>query len=316
MFGLSARSSIGTSEDRETELPLDRLIALRGEAAGIRAGTHCGITTLPGQAQTRLRGRGLDFDELRPYAEGDDIRHIDWNVTARTGRPHTRLYREERERAVMVALDLRRSMFTGTRRLKAVVAGEMAAAILWQVCANRDRAGVLVFDEARTELSRPAMRERGALDAVGVIAAMFAGARRRVGAAAPPRVLDGVLADINRMGRKAGQVVLLTDCDAPGPAFDEELAIAAPHERLVVLRIADPLELTGPPAGTYAYVGDREARRIRLDRGNGNVLRDELDRLNAALAKSFASVGVPYVVVPTTLEAGAGWFLLAEAGLV
>lgn len=315
MFGLSTRSSIETPEDRETELPLDRLIALRGEAAGIRARTHRGITTLPGLAQTRLRGRGLDFDELRPYAEGDDIRHIDWNVTARTGRPHTRLYREERERAITVALDLRGSMFTGTRRLKAVVAGEMAAAILWQVCANRDRAGVLVFDEVRTELSRPAMRERGALDAVGVIAAMFAGARRRVDAA-PPRVMDGVLADINRLGRKAGQVVLLTDCDAPGPAFDAELATAARHERLAVLRIADPLELTGPPAGTYAYVGDGEARRIRLDRGNGNVLCDELDRLNAALAKRFSSAGVAYIVAPTTLEAGAGWVLLAEARLV
>ncbi|MBN9245565.1 MAG: DUF58 domain-containing protein [Mesorhizobium sp.] len=316
MFGFQARHRSEPSGSPAVDLPLDHMIGLRAEAVRQRTLSGRGITPLPGLARTRLRGRGLDFDEVRPYAEGDDIRHIDWNVTARTGRPHTRLYREERERALTVALDLRASMFTGMLRLKAVAAGEMAAALLWQVAANRDRAAVLAFDETLTELSRPALRERGVLDALGVIDAVFAAARQRIGKAVEPRPLDAVLARINRLGRNAGQVVLVTDCAAPGPAFDAELAVAARRRQLAVLRIADPLELSGPPPGSYAFTLEGLPHRIRLDRGNGSAVQTELDRLNSALAQRFESAGVPYLVAATTLQAGDGWRLLAQAGLV
>lgn len=316
MFGFPARHRSELPGNPATDLPLDHMISLRGEAVRQSTLSGRGITPLPGLARTRLRGRGLDFDEVRPYAEGDDIRHIDWNVTARTGRPHTRLYREERERALTVALDLRASMFTGMLRLKAVAAGEMAAAMLWQVAANRDRAGVLAFDETLTELSRPALRERGVLDALGVIEAVFAAARQRIGKAVEARPLDAVLARINRLGKNAGQVVLITDCAAPGAGFEAELTVAARRRHLAVLRIADPLELSGPPPGSYAFTLEGQPHRIRLDRGDGSAVRTELDRLNAFLAQRFHDAGVPYLVAPTTLQAGDGWGLLAQAGLV
>jgi uncharacterized protein (DUF58 family) len=316
MVGFPARQR-DESASPATDLPLGRMIALRSEAARRRTLSRQGVTSLPGLTRTRLRGAGLDFDEVRPYADGDDVRHIDWNVTARTGRAHTRLYREERERALTVALDLRASMFTGARRLKAVAAGEMAAAILWQVAANRDRAGALVFDDHHTDVSRPLLRERGVLDALGLVDAAFAAARKRVGqmaAAACP--WDGGLPAINRLGRNAGLTVLVTDCAAPGPHFDAELAIAARRQRLAVLRVADAMELYALPPGSYPYAAESRPRRFRLDRGAARALQAELDRLNAALAGRFESAGVPYVVAPTTLDAGDGWRLLAEAGLV
>ncbi len=83
-----------------------------------------------------------------------------------------------------------------------------------------------------------------------------------------------------------------------------------------VLRIVDPMELSALPSGSYPYAMEGRARRVRLDRGGEAALQGELDRLNTALAKRFENAGVPYLVAPTTLEAGDGWRLLAEAGLV
>ena len=96
------------------------------------------------------KGRGVEFDESRLYQPGDDLRTIDWRVTARTGKPHTKVFREERNRPVFVWLDLRRPMLFATRgAYKAVRAAEMAALIAWSAVANGDRLGGLVFSESR-----------------------------------------------------------------------------------------------------------------------------------------------------------------------
>ena len=85
-----------------------------------------------------LRGRGFDFEEIRRYLPGDDIRSIDWRVTARTGKPHLRVFTEERDRPVILVVDQRRSMFFGSRRaLKSVVAAETAALAAWEDVGGR-----------------------------------------------------------------------------------------------------------------------------------------------------------------------------------
>lgn len=311
MFGLARKQP--THSDA-TSLPLDRLIELRGEASRSRTGSQRGITQMPGLAQTRLRGRGLDFDEMRPYAEGDDVRHIDWNVTARTGRPYTRLYREERERAVTVAVDLRAGMFTGFRRLKAVAAGEYAASLLWRVAANRDRAGSVVFDDRGIAVSCPAARQRGVLEAVGLIARQFAQARDAKRTSA--QTLDRVVADINRLSKNAGLVLLLTDCSDPGAELDQELGIAGRRERLVVLFVADPVELEGLPPGDYAYVDRDRSAVSHIRRSDTDRLREELVSRSAALEKRFADNGIPFLIIPADLPAGNVWGRLAERGIV
>jgi uncharacterized protein (DUF58 family) len=299
-----------------TSLPLDWLIEQRTQAARSRNSGARGITQLPGLARTRLRGRGLDFDEMRPYAEGDDVRHIDWNVTARTGRPYTRLYREERERAVTVALDLRASMFTGSQRLKAVAAGEYAAALLWRVAANQDRAGALVFDDDETVVSRPAARQRGVLEALGAIADRFESMQGQIADKAASQPLGGVLHTINRLSRNSGLIVLMSDCHGVGPDFEQELAVAGRRQKLVLLRIADPLELEGLPPGAYAYAGERGPAVADLGRTGADNLRQELARRNADLAMKFEAFGVPYLVVSTDTPSGDVWALLAQHGIV
>ena len=110
---------------------------------------------LSGRKRSRLRGRGLDFDELRHYRPGDDIRTMDWRVTNRTGKPHVRVYTEERDRPVMAIVDQRLPMFFGSRvRMKSVAAAEMAALTAWRVLDVGDRIGA--------DACEPALRGRWA----------------------------------------------------------------------------------------------------------------------------------------------------------
>ena len=116
---------------------------------------------LTGRHASRLRGRGLDFEEVRAYLPGDDVRTIDWRVTARTGVPHTRVYTEERDRPALLVVDQRLAMFFGTRlNLKSVTAAEAAALAAWRVFLSGDRVGAVVFDDPEFTGPPPAPQPR------------------------------------------------------------------------------------------------------------------------------------------------------------
>src|SRR5262245_3387046 len=111
---------------------------------------------LAGRHASRLRGRGLNFEEIRRYQAGDDIRQIDWKVTARTRRTHTRVFTEERERSVLLLVDQRWTMFFGSvKNMKSVTAAEAAALAAWRVIAQQDRIGALVFNDSSIAEIRP-----------------------------------------------------------------------------------------------------------------------------------------------------------------
>src|SRR5210317_1915247 len=121
-------------------------------------------SSLAGAYRSRFRGRGVDFVESRNYQPGDDIRNMDWRVTARTGKAHTKVFQEERERPVLVVVDASPSLYFGTRsRLKSVAAGQMAAAIAWSAIRRGDRIGGFLFAPGRHRELRPAGGRRGAM---------------------------------------------------------------------------------------------------------------------------------------------------------
>ena len=121
-------------------------------------------SALAGSYRSRFRGRGVDFLESRNYQPGDDIRNMDWRVTARTGRAHTKVFQEERERPVLVAVDAGPSLFFGTRkRLKSVAAAELAAVIAWAAVRRGDRIGGFLFAPGSHRELRPAGGRRGAM---------------------------------------------------------------------------------------------------------------------------------------------------------
>jgi uncharacterized protein (DUF58 family) len=134
---------------------LDDLIRIRFRAFDFSFRPSQPVTSvLAGRYASRLRGRGLNFEELRRYLPGDDPRTLDWKVTARTRRPHVRVYTEERDRAVLLVVDQRMSMFFGTSdRMKSVTAAELAALGAWRALDVGDRVGLVGFNDDKREPS-------------------------------------------------------------------------------------------------------------------------------------------------------------------
>lgn len=143
--------------DDAVHVSVERLLNLRYVGSGIslhaRKRTQ---SSIDGDLATRFRGRGMEFAEVRPYHAGDDIRNIDWRVTARTQKTHTKLFQEERERPVFIVADQRASMFFGTQSVfKSVYAAELAACIGWGAMASNDRVGALIFGDTDQKDLRP-----------------------------------------------------------------------------------------------------------------------------------------------------------------
>jgi uncharacterized protein (DUF58 family) len=140
---------------------LDALVRQRGAARDIDflpRQPHRSL--LSGRRASKLRGRGMEFEELRAYVPGDDVRCMDWRATMRLGRPFVRSYREERDRPLMLVCDQRRGMFFGScDKMKSVVAAELAALIAWCAIAHGDRVGALLFGEDQNRTFRPARSE-------------------------------------------------------------------------------------------------------------------------------------------------------------
>jgi uncharacterized protein (DUF58 family) len=146
--------SLERLEPRGTQVMLGDLLRWRLAAPHIPLENRRNSSQLAGGRRSTLRGRGIDFDEVRLYQPGDDVRAIDWRVTARTGKPHTKIFREEKERPVLLVIDLRSAMFFGSRRcFKSVLAANTAALLAWATLESGDRIGaMLISDDGITDI--------------------------------------------------------------------------------------------------------------------------------------------------------------------
>ena len=198
-------------------------------------------SALSGRGASRLRGRGADFEELRHYRAGDDIRTLDWKATYRTGKPHVRVHREEREHGVVLLVDQRISMFFGSRRaMKSVVAAEIAALAAWRVLADGDRLGALIFDD-RECFSFPPARRR---DAVARFLAQLArsGAALRAGLASREEQLDSALNALARQLSHDALVIYIGDGLGWSARSEQTLQRIALHNDVVAVYVYDPAE--------------------------------------------------------------------------
>ena len=146
-------------------ITLPQMLIQRQAAKALAYVSHArSIAGISGLHLSKIRGRGIDFEEFRPYQAGDDIRLIDWRATARTGRAVTKVFREERERPVIIAVDQCSSMFFGSQvAFKSVIAAQAAALFCWLAIDNGDRVGGLVFSDTDASLVRPKRSRRSAL---------------------------------------------------------------------------------------------------------------------------------------------------------
>lgn len=200
-----------------------------------------------------FKGRGMEFDETRPYQPGDDIRSLDWKVTARTGKTHTKLFREERERPVLLWVDLRKSMFFATRGVyKSVIAARASALLAWSTAAHSDRLGGLIFsDDTHREL--PPKNGRGAvLRFIQSLSHHPAWDRDGAPASAPQAdTVQHAVLRLRNVARPGSLIFLLSDFRHLNEQGESHLNQIARHNDVVLVHISDPLENQLPPPGRY-----------------------------------------------------------------
>ncbi|MFD2675950.1 DUF58 domain-containing protein [Camelimonas lactis] len=286
-------------------ITLEELLRLKHRARGFsflpRQPVH---SLLAGRHASRLRGRGLNFEELRHYFEGDDVRAIDWRATARLGSPHVRVYSEERDRPVILVVDQRSAMFFGSRRaMKSVTAAEAAALAAWRVTSLGDRVGAIVFGDTETVSIRPRARDQGVLRILGEIVrqnAALAGSARADGDGAR---LNDALAAAARMTAHDGLVCLVSDMSGADATTRQLVSRLGVHNDVIAMFISDPLEQDLPDTGFTTFSsGDA---RIGVDLSSASLRQrfsDQRTAWRASLAALSRRRAIPVLPLSTARD--------------
>jgi uncharacterized protein (DUF58 family) len=250
MTELLNKYSSGNASPVSIDLP--SLMALRQQI-------NCGgrkmkqiLATQGGGYQSKFRGRGMEFAEVRSYQFGDDIRSIDWWVTARSGKTHTKLFHEERERPTLVALDYRRPMFFATRgQFKAVIASQLATLIAWQILHQGDRLGAFLFSEERHAELRPQLGKRAVLNLLHQMVNDPVWQRASHKPFEPQQRLYQTLIRLRRVVRPGSAVIIISDFAQWDAEVEKQLTLLKRNNDLTLIFCYDPMEAQLPPAGNY-----------------------------------------------------------------
>ncbi|MBN1297016.1 DUF58 domain-containing protein [bacterium] len=248
---------------------------------------------MAGQYQSAFRGRGMEFAEVREYTPGDDIRTIDWNVTARFGKPFVKQYIEERELTVLFLHDLSGSLHFGTRnRLKSDLAAEVSAVLAFSAIRNNDRVGCILFSDTIRTVIPP---KKGAQHVLRVIRDILY---------TPPETHGTRIADaldyLNRIQKRRAVVFLVSDFFDSD--YEKSLRLAARRHDLVAIVVEDPAEYDLPNAG-WMTLRDTETNRIHtIDTSNRAVRtawQNHMDTLRAERDHRLKRIGLDTLVVST-----------------
>ncbi len=244
-------------------IDLKALARLRYQAKGFSFLPRQPINSLlAGRHNSRLRGRGLNFEELRPYQPGDDIRTIDWKVTARTGKTHTRVYTEERDRPTLLIVDQRVSMFFGSQRaMKSVTAAEVAALAAWRVVDAGDRVGAIVFNDSKIEQIRPYRSRDRVMQILKTIVTQNQALSLNREITGNATMLNQALTYGVRSATHDYLICLISDLRGADETTKELMTRLARHNDVIVVFVYDPLEKKLPSAGRLT-VSDGEQQLI------------------------------------------------------
>lgn len=239
------------ANEARVHVTLDELLRLRHRAKGFsflpKQPVH---SLLAGRHASRLRGRGLEFEELRHYYEGDDVRAIDWPATARLGSPHVRVFTEERDRPVLLLVDQRLGMFFGSRlAMKAVVAADAAALAAWRVTSLGDRVGAIVFSESGMDEIRPRSRNAAVAPILDAIVRRNQALRADDPRPADPALLNEALRKASKLMLHDGLITLITDAYGANAETVQLVTEITAHNDVLTIFISDPLEAELPELG-------------------------------------------------------------------
>ena len=301
----SSASPLSTSAGIQgVDLDVSELIALRYQVGALSVGRQKrALSVLAGSSSSPFKGRGIDFEEVRRYQAGDEIRHMDWRVTARAGNPYLKLFREERERPVFFVVDFSTSMFFGTRvAFKSVIAARVGTLLAWASLKHGDRVGSLIFsDQGHAEL-RPQGGRSGVLRFARSLASMHRRAKQgeQPGLSPTQFPMSQALDRLVRTARPGSLIFLISDFRS----FDDHALAALTrlrvHHELIALMIFDPVEATPPPPGRYRISNGTQFATV--DTSLMNVVsryRETFEELRRHIEASCRRFGIEVLPIST-----------------
>ena len=285
---------------------LNHLVRLEHRAQGLSFLPHqARRSVLAGKHSSRMRGRGLDFEEIRAYVPGDDLRTVDWKVTLRTGRPQVRAYTEERDHPMLMIVDQSMSMYFGSiRAMKSVIAAELAALMAWSVVNASDRIGAIVFDDTNITSMRP-QRSRNHVHAIlGAIAKANATLQAETDISINPLQLDKALETALALNTHDHMICVISDFAGANERTRQLLRSLTAKNDVVAAMIYDPTALDVKSGGHIVVTGGD--LQIEIDMGEHSHMRSSLhehfqerqEAIHAMLKRS----GVPLMMFDTARD--------------
>jgi uncharacterized protein (DUF58 family) len=253
---------------------------------------------LAGSYLTKHKGRGMEFDEARHYQPGDDIRAIDWRVTARTGKTHTKIYREERERPVFLFCDFSPSMMFGTRLLtKSMQVAHICSLISWSAASHGDKVGALLFNQKQHKEVKPLARKRAVLHICHELMDLHATSHEQVASTeADTQAFADACARLRRLARPGSLVYLLSDFQHLGSAAQQHLSQLSRHCEVRAIIVDDPIEHTLPQTRSIQRVsvsdGINQQRWLLGDRKEEDTYQRWREQQNNAMEQSLKQANI------------------------
>lgn len=260
---------------------------------------HRALSHLSGPYQTQIRGRGMEFEDVRLYQAGDDIRSIDWRVTARTGKPHTKQFREEREKPVLIVTDQRQSMFFGSQQaMKSVQACDLAAYIAWAALQKGDRVGGLIFNDQTHEEIRPRRQRKTVLQLLHKLSEY--NQALNIHPLPHKHDINHVLLELKRICKPGTQVFFLSDFHDLNDSSAALLHDLGRHNEIIALQIYDVLEQQLPDSGQYTATNG--IKQVLINAGSKKQrqqYQDNFDEHQQAIKKQLNKFQIPCIHIST-----------------
>ena len=250
-------------------ISLGELIEMRHRVREIQLFSQPGQRSpLVGLHHSKLRGRGVDFDQVRVYQAGDDVRNIDWRVTARTQEPHTKLFHEERERPIFIMVEQSQRLFFGSGLMfKSVLAAQAAALLGWAALGHNDRIGGLVFGDNEHYEIKPRRSKQSLLQLLNRLARVNQSLHTE--AAPQPDSLGLALRRAREVLRPGSLAIIICDERALTPAVEQHLSLLSRHCDVLLMPLSDPLDHALPAAGLLRFA--QRGAHLELDTLDANL---------------------------------------------
>lgn len=301
----STKSGDADQNNADIYIDIDEMLRLRHSAKDLSlARNKKSVALVDGDSRTQFRGRGMEFAEVRPYQPGDDIRNIDWRVTARTQTTYTKLFQEERERPVYLLVDQRASMFFGSEnQFKSTMAARLAAIIGWTAMANNDRIGALIFSDTEQTDSKARRGKHAVLNLIHHLQQYNHALQSPIANERQHHMID-MLQDIRRVAKPGSAIFVISDFHDFTEACAEPLSMLARHSDVTCIQVFDGLEKSLPPIGQLTISNGQQKLTVSGSSASfSQSFTQSFEATQSILRKACTNTACAFALAPVTQHA-------------